>query len=96
MREPYADRLDLARGEGQLCPLLDPRDRLIGIDRWPWRFSDAERLQLRSDLALGSVQCREKNAAPALDIVGDDGPVLEFEIKGGLDQFRRDLKQFAR
>ena len=35
-----ADSLSLAAGERQLCSPLDPRDRLIGINRGPRRSSD--------------------------------------------------------
>src|SRR5712671_3546219 len=53
--ESDANSLSLAIGKYQLRPLLDPWDRLVGIDRRPGRSSDYERLELFGDLALGPV-----------------------------------------
>jgi hypothetical protein len=53
--EGDAHCLDLTVGELQLCPVLDPRDRLGGVDRRPGQRSDVERSQLRGNLPLGPV-----------------------------------------
>jgi hypothetical protein len=50
-----ADSLDLSLGERQSRPLLDPRDRLVGIDQWPGRLSDRQPLELLGNLPFGSV-----------------------------------------
>jgi hypothetical protein len=95
-RKSDADSLDWALGERQLCPFLDPRDRLLGSDEWPRRPPDSQCPQLSGDLALGPVQPGEEHAAPALEIIGDDRAVLKLEAKGSVNELCRNLKQFAR
>ena len=47
--------------------LLDPRDRLVDVDGGPGRLSDNQRLELRSDFALGSVKRSEEDASAAFE-----------------------------
>ena len=77
--EPSATRSGffLAVGKRQLRPLLDPRDGLVGIDRRPGRLSDGQRLELLGDFAFGSVKASKEDAAPVIEIVGDDRAILE-------------------
>jgi hypothetical protein len=52
-------------------------------------------LSLR-DLPFGVVETGEKDAAPVVEIIGNDGAVLKFEADSRLDQLRRHLEQLLR
>src|SRR5205807_10147761 len=77
-------------------PRLDPGDRLAGVDRRPGRSSARQRPELPGDLPFGVVETGEEDAAPVVEVIGDDGAVVKFEIKGRLDQLRRPLQQLLR
>ena len=91
--ESDANSLSLAIGERQLRPLLDPRDRLVGIDRRPGRSSDCECLELFGNLPLSPVEPGEEDATAALEVIGDYGAVSEFMSERRLDQLSRHFEQ---
>src|ERR1700737_1321679 len=74
-----ANSLSLAIGERQLRPLLDPRDRLVGIDPRPGRSSDCERVELFGDLPLSPVEPGEEDATAGLEVIGDYGTTFELK-----------------
>jgi hypothetical protein len=82
-----------AVGKRQLRPMLDPRDRLIDVDRGPGRLSDGERPELLGDFALGSVKCGKEDATATFEIVGNDGAVVELEAQRRLDQLGWHFRQ---
>ena len=79
----------MAIGERQLCPLLDPRDSLVGIDRRPRRFSDRERTELFGNLPLSPVKAGEEHATAALEVIGDYGTTFELEVERCFDELCR-------
>jgi hypothetical protein len=83
----------LAIGKRQLCPLLDPRDGLVGIDRWPRRFSNSKRLERFGDLPFGPVEPCKENAPASLKVIGDYGAIYELEAQRCFDKLRRHFEQ---
>ena len=83
----------MAIGERQLCPLLDPWDRLVGIDRRPRRFSDRERIELFGNLPLSPVEPGEEDATAALEVIGDYGTTFELEVERRFDELSRHFEQ---
>jgi hypothetical protein len=88
-----ANSLSLAIGERQLRPLLDPRDRLVGIDRRPRRSSDCEGLEIFGNLSLSPVEAREEGATAALEVIGDYGATFELEAQRRFDELYRYFEQ---
>jgi hypothetical protein len=91
--ESDANSLSLAIGERQLRPLLDPGDRLVGIDQRPRRSSDCERLELFGDLPLGPVEPGKEDATVALEVIGDYGATFELEAECRFDELSRYFEQ---
>ena len=91
--ESDANSLSLAIGERQLCPLLDPWDRHVGIDRRPRRSSDRERLELFGNLPLSPVEAGEEDATAAVEVIGDYGATLELEAECRVDELCRYFEQ---
>jgi hypothetical protein len=60
--------------------LLDPRDGLVGIDRWPRRSSDSKRLERFGDLPFGPVEPRKENAPATIEVIGDYGAFSELLV----------------
>jgi hypothetical protein len=57
------------------------------------RLSGSQRLQLLGDFALGSVKCSKEDATAAVEIVGNNGTTLEFEVQRRFHQFGRHFEQ---
>jgi hypothetical protein len=91
--ERHPDRRPLAVGERQAGALLDPGDRLVGIDRRPGRAAGGERLQPLGDVALGLIQCREKDAASPVHFICHYRAARDLLGEGGLDEVGRHLEQ---
>jgi hypothetical protein len=87
--ESDVNGLSLALCEHQLRPLLDPPDRLVGIDRRPRRSSDGERPELLGDLPLRPVEAGEEDATAAIEFIGDYGAAFELVAERRLDELRR-------
>jgi hypothetical protein len=80
--ESDANSLSLAIGERRLRLPLDPRDRLVSIDRWPRRFSDCERLEAFPRFPARPWEAGEEDATVALKIIGDYRVVFELHAEG--------------
>src|SRR6516225_4887979 len=90
-----ADSLSLAAGERQLWSPLDPRDRLIRINRGPRRFSDRKCREFFGDLLLSSVEASEKDTTAAVEVIGDDRSGPELQVQRLFDEFGRHFEQFC-
>ena len=76
----------MAIGKRQLCPLLDPRDGLVGIDRRPRRSSACERLELFGNLPLGPIEPGKEDATAAIEVIGDNSTAFELETERRFDE----------
>ena len=94
--EGDANSLSLAVGERQFRPLLDPGDRLFGVNRRPGRLPDCQRVELLGDLPFGPIEPGEEHAAPAIEIVGDNRTFVKLEAERGVDEFGRNLQKLVR
>ena len=59
--------------------MLDPRDGLVGIDRWPGKFTGNEAQQPRGDGPLGAMETGQENAISLANPVGHHCAVRQFE-----------------
>ena len=91
--ESDTNSLSLAIGKRQLCPLLDPRNGLVGIDRRPGWSSDCQRVELFGNLPLSPVEPGEEDALAALEVVGNYGTTFELETQRSFDELGRHFEQ---
>src|SRR6266446_387060 len=91
--ESDTNSLSLTIGERQPRPLLDPRNRLVNIDRRPGRFSDCQRLELFGDLPLSPVEAGKEDATVALKVVGDYRATFELKAQRRFDELCRHFEQ---
>jgi hypothetical protein len=92
-RQPH--RLALALGEGDARFALDPRNGLLGIDRWPRQRTGRESSQATGDGTLGPMQPGEKDAGLLVHGVGDHLAVIELQIERALDDRGWHLEQLG-
>lgn len=89
--EGLPHRLFLALGKRELGSCLNPRDRLAGVNGWPWRLAAGEPVEHLGDLPLGVVQAGQEDTAPAVEVISNDAALLQLEAEGSLDEVRMDL-----
>src|SRR5262249_40941336 len=87
------DRRSLTFGERQVDALLNPWNGLVWIDRSPGKVALRKRQQPFGNSPFGAIQTCKENAVNLTDLVGDDGPLGQFEIERRTDQILRYLKE---
>ena len=87
------DRGDLAFGQGETDVLLNPRQGLVWIDRWPRQRASCQSHQTLGDDAFRPMQTRQKYAGRFADPVGDYRALLQLETERSADKLLRDLEQ---
>src|SRR5262249_24413253 len=90
-REP--DRAYLAFCKDNPDALLDPRQRLVGVDPGPGERAIHKPGQPLGDRAFRAMQARQKHARRLAHPIGNDGAFRQSEVECGADQFSRDLEQ---
>ena len=69
-------------------PVLDPRQRLVRIDRRPGQLAVQQAQEPLGDHPLGPIQPGEKDARRLADAVGNDRTLRQFEIERRPDRCR--------
>ena len=70
--ECEAQRGYLAFGQGQSGTLLDPRDRLVGVNRTPRQSACLQPMQPLGNSLLGTVEACKKDHLPAVGHAGEN------------------------
>ena len=94
--ERKPDRLSLARRKAEAGLLLDPGQRLVGVDPGPGQLVPDECPQALGNCLLGSIEPGEEYTARLAHGIGDDGALGKLEIQRSLDEFLRHIQQFDR
>jgi hypothetical protein len=85
----------LTFGQLQSGPLLDPGQRLLGVDMGPGQGSVGQAEDAFGDDLLGTVQSGQEHARIIAHPIGDNAALGDLQVEGSLDKLTGNPSSFT-